>query len=496
VDPSGNIFISDLGNEVVRKVTASNGNISTFAGNNTTGFSGDGGPAASAQLYLPVGLAMDSAGNLYIADSRNNRVREVTTDGNINTIAGTGNATFGGDGGQATRASLNAPYGLAVDSAGNLYIADSGNNRIRKVAPNGIITTVAGNGRAGFGGDGGIATNAALSKPLGTAVDTAGDILIADFGNNRVRAVGANGVIATVAGTGAQGYTGDGGAATSAAVSSPTGVAADNAGNVYIADFGNNVIRMLTPTGPAISSGGVVSAGDFGQFKAIAPGSWLEIYGTNLSLTRRSWTGSDFNGINAPTSLDQTSVTIAGQPAFIDFISPTQINVQAPSNLAAGPQQVIVKTQVGTSAAYTVTVNTTQPGLYGPPLLLVSGTQYVGAVFPDGAFVMPPNAVNGLNSRRAKAGDTIVIYGVGFGPGNTNLPAGQIAQGQMAYSPVPQFFFGSTQATVSYSGLAPGFVGLYQFNVVVPSVSAGDTVPLTFTLAGVKGTQTFYTAVQ
>jgi len=213
----------------------------------TPGLSGDYGPAASAEFNDPVGVAVDTAGNLYIADRGNNRIRKVS-NGVITTVVGNGTQGLSGDNDPATSAELNYPLGVAVDSAGNLYIADQGNNRIRKVS-NGVITTVAGNGTTvGSLGDNGPATSAQLYFPDSVAVDSAGNLYIADAGNNRIRKV-SNGVITTVAGNGMFGYSGDNGPAASAWLCWPQGVAVDSAGNVYIADQGNNCIRILTPTG-------------------------------------------------------------------------------------------------------------------------------------------------------------------------------------------------------------------------------------------------------
>ena len=185
----GNLFIADTGNNRIRKVTPA-GVISTVAGNGTVvGYGGDGGPATSAQLHGPYGVAVDAAGNLFIADRDNCRIRKVTPGGVISTVAGNGTGGFSGDGGPATSAQLAAPHGVAVDAAGNLFIADYANNRIRMVTPDGIIRTVAGNGTMGFSGDGGPATSAQLFQPGGVAVDAAGNLFIADTFNNRVRKV-------------------------------------------------------------------------------------------------------------------------------------------------------------------------------------------------------------------------------------------------------------------------------------------------------------------
>jgi sugar lactone lactonase YvrE len=249
VDSSGNIYISDLNNNRIRKVTVSTGIISTVAGNGTKGYTGDGGPATSAEIG-PNGLAVDSAGNLYLADNFANRVRKVTAStGVISTVAGNGTAGFAGDGGAATSAELNVPDSVVVDSAGNIYISDHNNERIRKVtASTGKISTIAGNGTAGYSGDGGAATSAELNGPGGLALNAAGDLYIGDFLNNRVRKVAAaTSKIFTVAGNGVGGYSGDGGAATAAELNGPSGIGLDKAGDVYIADFGNERIRFVGP---------------------------------------------------------------------------------------------------------------------------------------------------------------------------------------------------------------------------------------------------------
>jgi sugar lactone lactonase YvrE len=249
VDSSGNLYIGDRNGNNVRKVTPA-GVISTAAGNGTPGYSGDGGAATSAQLREPSGVAVDSSGNLYIADESNSRIRKVTTAGVISTVAGNGTVGYSGDGGAATSAQLWAPRGVAVDSSGDLYIADAGNNDIRKVTPAGIISTVAGVLSAGgYSGDGGAATGAQLNLPGGVAVDGSGNFYIADTLNQRVRKVTSAGIISTVAGDGTSGYGGDGGSAMSAELSWPNGVALDAAGNLYIADTQNSRVRRVTAAG-------------------------------------------------------------------------------------------------------------------------------------------------------------------------------------------------------------------------------------------------------
>ena len=299
LDPAGNIYVSS--GDLVRRVDLS-GAISTVAGGgNKSGTSADGGPATEARLNVPLGLARDNAGNLYFVDSE--VIRRVTPDGNIHTVAGTGEGGFSGDSGPATEAALNSPRGVAADDQGNVYITDSRNYRIRKVAPDGIIETIAGTGISGFGwdggpangvligfsvnltpdslgqlyisdggngrvrrinnegiidtvagrnyllGDGGPATAANLSSLRDVVVDDQGNLYISDRGNNTIRKVSASGIIRTIAGTGDPGFSGDGGHATEAKLTSPRGIALDSAGNIYLADTGNQRIRRIDPAG-------------------------------------------------------------------------------------------------------------------------------------------------------------------------------------------------------------------------------------------------------
>ncbi len=261
-DSAGDLFIADSSNARIRKVDSA-GTISTIAGTGERGFGGDGGPAVLAQFTFPRGIAVDVAGNLFIADSSNNRIRKVDSAGVISTIAGTGERGFGGDGGPAVLAQFTFPRGIAVDVAGNLFIADSSNNRIRKVDSAGVISTIAGTGERGFGGDGGPAIQAQLRIPSGVAVDAAGNLYIADSSNDRIRKVDSAGVISTIAGTGERGFGGDGDPATDAQLFSPYGVALDAAGNLYFTDTANHRIRKVDSTG-TISTIAGTGEGGFG----------------------------------------------------------------------------------------------------------------------------------------------------------------------------------------------------------------------------------------
>lgn len=244
VDNAGNMYIIDLGNNRIRKVSTA-GIITTFAGTDTAGYNADNIPATNAWLNSPSGIAVDNAGNVYIADQRNQRIRKVDNAGIITTFAGTGAATFSGDGGPATAAALQYPADVASDGKGNIFIADIANDRIRKVDGSGIITTVAGNGITGFSGDGGPATSARIFYPNGLKADSLGNIYIVDGNNQRIRIVNSAGIINSVAGNGIAGFSGDGGPATSAMLNGPSGVAFDYNGNVYIADGSNFRVRKV-----------------------------------------------------------------------------------------------------------------------------------------------------------------------------------------------------------------------------------------------------------
>ena len=262
VDADGNLYFSDIGNDRVRRVDT-RGIITTVAGTGEEGYSGDNGPAVEAQLSAPRGLAVDSSGNLFIADSRTSTVRRVDTTGTITTVAGTGVRGYSGDGGRAVEARLNTPRGIAVDGSGNLFIADSRTYTIRRVDTAGIITTIAGTGQQGYSGDGGPAVSAQLSAPYRVAVDVAGNLLIADTWNHRVRRVDTTGTITTVAGIGGIGinnegaYSGDGGPAVEALLNIPIGIAVDGAGNLYIADNGNGRIRRVDTAGIITTIAGI-----------------------------------------------------------------------------------------------------------------------------------------------------------------------------------------------------------------------------------------------
>ena len=409
VDSSGNIYIATYADNRIRKVASSGGNISTFAGNSGYGFAGDGGPATSAQLSAPRGICLDSAGNLYLADRWNNRIRKIA-GGNISTIAGNGLANFGGDNGAATSAQLSAPDGVAVDNAGNVYISDLLNNRVRMVSPSGIITTYAGNGLSGFSGDGGPATSAALSQPAGLAVDASGNLYIADSNNSVVRKVTPVGIISTVAGTGgSQGYSGDGGAATSAKMMAPSGIALDSAGNLYIADFYGWIRKVTSSTGVISTIAGNGSVGYSGDGGPATAAQFYYPVSVALDLSGNVYVADSNNGAVRMIS-NGTISTVAGSgvlsyagdgglASFAQFSQISSIVVDAQSNVyvADTGNQAIRLFPVG-GIVTTIAGNGTQgyTGDGGPATQAEMNNPKAVAVTPSGNLYFADSANNSV----------------------------------------------------------------------------------------------------
>jgi uncharacterized protein (TIGR03437 family) len=458
-DSAGNLYISDTGNNVIRKIAGTT--IGTFAGTQAlgTGYGGDGGLANVAQLSSPTALAFDSAGNLYISDTGNNLIRKVDlTSLIITSYAGAVGVTAG---------ELDHSIGLCFDASGALYIADSNQSRIVKWIPPSTFTTVAGTGVAGFSGDGGPAVFAQLNHAAGVALDAAGSLYIADSNNSRIRKVTPDGNISTIAGRGGAAFSGDGGSATKAFLSNPRSLVVKPDGTVYIADTGNGAIRLLTPNFPAINSGGVANAASYAT--KLAPGMLATVFGTGFGTATVQTSAT----ANWPTSLGGVGVLVNGVAAPVYYVTPGQIDFQVPwGTPVTGTVSVAVTLNGGSSNLVNVAVGTAAPGLF----VLASGQAAVEN--PDYSINDPSNP--------AKVGTTIFAYLTGSGPVSpaaTNgvpAPLSSLVYATASYSAT----IGGLPATVSFAGLAPGFIGLVQMNIVVPATLAPGSYLLSVTIDG------------
>jgi uncharacterized protein (TIGR03437 family) len=463
LDAAGNLYVADSSNRRIRKITPG-GIISTIAGTGVQGYSGDGGPAVDALLGRPVAVAVDAGGNLYYVDSVDQCVRRINAAGIISTVAGNGVQAFSGDGGLAVSASLAFPLGIAFDSAGDFYVADANNNRVRMVTPRGIISTVAGDATEGFSGDGGLAVNASINIPSDVAVDSAGNLYVADAGNNRIRKVNPAGVISTIAGTADNGFSGDGGSPTLAMLNHPWSVAVGSSGTVYIGDEINLRVREIVPAAsglnpPVISANGVVNGASFVVGLTVAPGSLAAIFGSDLAASTVI-----AGAVPLPTTLGQTSVTFNGIPAPLFFVSSGQINAQVPFTLPAGATTVQV-TQSGMSSA----AQTTDMGVFSPGIFLLNQAG-AGAIFDAVTFKIITAGSPAL------PGEVIAIYATGLGPVSPAAVSGAAAS-DPSTTTTPTVTIGGINCPILYSGLAPALVSIYQINVAVPAgLSAGNQV--------------------
>jgi len=372
LDKDGNLYIADTENHRIRKVTPG-GTISTIAGTGTAGYAGDDGAATSAQLNNPKGMAVDSSGNLYIADTDNQRIRKVTPAGMISTVAGTGTAgNYPGDGGPATSAELNSPFGVAVDSDSNLYIADTGNSRIFKVdATSKNISIVAGTGTLGFTGDNGAATSAKLALPSGVTVDSNGNLYIADTSNYRIRKVTPGGTISTIAGTGVQGPAGDDGAATSAELNSPFGVAVDSRGNLYIADTENHRIRKVTPGGTISTVAGTGTGGYAGDDGAAISAELNSPFGMAVDSSNNLYIADTYNhrirkvATNGIITTVEGAINDNGPATSAQLNYPTRVAVDSSGNLYIADAQNNRIRKVTPGGTISTVAGTGTPGYAG-----------------------------------------------------------------------------------------------------------------------------------
>ncbi|HMD70890.1 MAG TPA: hypothetical protein VKF41_06075 [Bryobacteraceae bacterium] len=657
-DGSGNLYIADTGNNRVREVYASNGTIATIAGNGTASTTGDGGLAVNATLNQPAAVAVDGSGNVYIAERSGEVVRQVGTNGLINTVAGTGIAgTPSSETGIALQQNLNLPQGLMFDASGGLLIADSGNNRIRRLTKDGNIATVAGSSNLGGNtGDGGPATSATMRGPSGVTVDSAGNLYIADTNNNTVRRVDTNGVISTVAGNGTAGYNGDGTPATAYEFSGPTSLVSGSSCNLFIADTANLRIRQLWPavnftvasnppglqvtidgqtatapavvgmlpgtshqvgapspqagpagvqylysgtqqinvacgqvnqaltltfqtqyalavatdhggsvapsaagwqnagagvtltatpqagyvfsgwegdctgagscqlvmTGPksvkadfapsaaqnpSVPAGGVVGAGgSVPAVKALSPNGLATIYGSGFAPAGTSngqWAANLVQG-NVSTEMDGVCVLVGPARAPITYLSPGQINFQAPQGILPGTVSVSVATACGTpsqvqSAAQTAPSQTASPEFFYF-LANASGQNPIAAENAvTGVYVGAVGLIPGAAFVPAKPGDIVALYATGLGLTNPPFAAGVLPGSAVWAAGSFQISVGGVTlpaANVLYAGVAPGTPGEYQINIQLPASIPDGNLPVAMTVNGYSSPAGAYITVQ
>jgi uncharacterized protein (TIGR03437 family) len=526
-DAAGNLYIADSVNNRVRKVSIY-GTITTIAGNGIAGFSGDGGPAHDAQFQLLTGVVADAAGNLYIADAGNDRVRRISTSGIITTFAGGG---IGGDGGQAASAKLLSATAMTFDNAGNFYILDGLDSRVRKVSTGGIITTVAGTGTSGYSGDGGPAASAHLLRPTAIAVDASGNLYIAEGaplivvnpfpvgtsftpGQPRIRRVSSDGIITTIAGNGSPGYSGDGGPATSAQLSNYVeGVAVDAVGNLYIADTGNLRLRMVSPAGIITTAFGAPSPDPNAQLHAdagvaidaagniyvadgdavirlqpagqrislnavanaaselagpVAPGEIVVLRGSALGPSQLNVSTPGSSGA-LPTQLAGTRVLFNGVAAPVIYAWEPLVSAVVPYGIADGPLQVIVEYLSVQSAPLRVQVAADSPALFTSD---AGGKGQAAALNESGTY----------NMANAPAGTGSIASLFATGEGLTT-PAG--VDGKAGSAPLPrprlsvQAVIDGQPAEVIYAGGVAGVVaGVMQVDVRVPAGTRAGNVPV------------------
>lgn len=428
------------------------GLLAVAAGNGLESYSGDGGAAAVAQLNNPAGVAVDAQGNLFVADTLNHRVRKISPSGAITTVAGTGVAGYSGDGGPATGAQLDSPMGVAVAGNGVLYIADTHNNRIRMVTGTGTMYTLAGNGNASFYGDGGPAGQASVHAPQGVAIDANGNVLVADTGNQRIRRIAGNGTIGTAAGSGGQGYSGDGGAATGAQLNLPAGVAVDAASNIYVADTGNHRVRAISPAGKisTLAGNGTEAVLSAPRGVAVDSAGDLFIADTGHSQIREIPSGGQLTTIGG-----NGNCCYAG-----DGGPPTAAALNLPQGLAVNAS--------------------------GDIFIADAGNNAVRAIEPASAAPSITAVVNGASDQTGPLapGEVVVVYGSGLGPVTLVSAASRAVQ--------------LANASLLFNGVAGQmlYASSRQASAIVPAGLSGQTVAVTAVYGDIESTSPVLTLAQ
>jgi hypothetical protein len=488
VDTAGNVYIADSHNQRIRMV--SGGTITTIAGTGTPGFFGDTGPATAAQLSLPSAVAADATGNIYIADTNNQRIRKITGT-TITTIAGNGEELFAGDGATATSAALDLPTGVAVDAAGNVYIADRHNQRIRMVSPSGTISTIAGSGLSSFSGafagDGTSATAAALAKPSGVSVDATGNVYIADTDNQRIRQV-SGGTIATVAGSGLQGFDGDSGPATDADLNSPRAVATDAFGNLTIADKLNQRLRTVSVPALTFASAGV------GILSTPQPVTLANTGSASITVASIAFSGAFTTATGG--SCSATPITLAAGATCTQNIAfqPTASGAATGSVVFGGtgvvPQSILLSgTGIQTATTVTLSSNIATP-FVGQPITLTATVTSAGAGMPTGTVSFyDGSTLLGTSTLSAGSASFTTTLIAGLTAGSTSF-TGAGTQSLTAVYSGDTSFTGNTSPTLAQI--------VTDFSVILASSSAasqtvepGAATSYAFTVQPIAGTFNF-----
>jgi len=444
VDDAGNVDVADQDNDRIQQVTAT-GTILTLAGTETPGFNGDGLPATATEVFSPSALAVAGDHTLYFVDPGNQRVRRIAPNGLVSTVIATTAA------------------GLALDASGNVYVSDTGRHSVERIDPQGQVTVLAGTGTPGFGGDGGPAAAAQINGPSGLAVDAQGNVYVADTGNNRIRVIGTDGVIRTVAGNGAADFDGDGGPALSAALNTPMGLAVDASGNLFVADFRNNRIRKLTPAAIAVEQTTPLATVNAASMLAgpIAPGEIVSIFGLGIGPVTPAGGTLDASGLVA-SEVAETQVLFDGTAAPLYYVQDSQINAQAPYEMA-GKSTVDVEVfyQGQSRGKATVAVAASAPGIF----TVSAGTGLAAALNQDGSLNSPIEP--------APRGSIVTLFATGEG---VDDPAA--TDGMPAAEPLPKptlpvtLTVGGFPVDILFAGAAPGYAGLLQINARLPGAAA------------------------